>query len=367
MSGVRPAQVAAYGLADAPEGLAAGPLDDAAWAELVAAVQAERLTGHLLAAVSDGALPATDGQFDEAVDAHLGALGTVLRLEQLLLDVAGRLGAAGIDVRVLKGSAVAHHLYPDPALRTFADVDLLVPADHFDRAVDVIVAADGKRQFPQPRPGFDRRFAKGTSFSMPGFMEIDLHRTFVSGPFGLTVRLGDLFERPWTFRLAGVELAGLDPETGFLHLCYHAALGDATPRLVPLRDLAQALGADELDVDRVCSLAAAWRAEPAVVRALRAVWSTFELTTDHPLWEWARTRPPNPAAERALRSYTRPGNAYGGQAVDALRVIPGVGAKAAYLRALVFPDRSYLDGRYHGHRERWQRGLTTVRRLRRTP
>jgi len=340
-------------------------LADAEWAALLTGVRAQRLTGFLSAAVAEGVFPTTNDQYDQTVDAHLEAMGLALRLERLLLRLATRLGEAGIDLRVLKGAAVAHRLYPDPSLRPFGDVDVLVTSDAFDRAVEVVCAEGGVRQFPQPRAGFDRRFSKGTSFSMPCGLEVDLHRTFVSGPFGLTVRLADLWEASWEFDLAGVELRGLDLETCFLNLCYHAALGDAVPRLLALRDIAQALTTQPLDDVRVLALGRRWRAEPAVARAVHATATTLGLESPHRLIDWAIAYRPDRSSTRALSAYTHPGNAYGRQAIAAMRVIPRLTDRAAYIRALVWPDHAYVDGRYRGRWDRWGRSVRAVRRMRR--
>jgi hypothetical protein len=66
-------------------------------------------------------------------DAHAGAL--------LFAAAGGHLTEAlerdGIPAVELKGAALAVDLHGDPALRTFADVDLLVPVDALDRAVAI--------------------------------------------------------------------------------------------------------------------------------------------------------------------------------------------------------------------------------------
>ena len=57
-----------------------------------------------------------------------------LVLEDLLLEVVEMLAAAGIEIRCIKGPAVAHLDYPAPELRSFGDIDLLVRSEHFDDA-----------------------------------------------------------------------------------------------------------------------------------------------------------------------------------------------------------------------------------------
>ena len=55
-----------------------------------------------------------------------------MRLEQEVLTVIDLLTASAVDVRILKGSAVAHLDYPDPALRSFIDLDILVRSEQIE-------------------------------------------------------------------------------------------------------------------------------------------------------------------------------------------------------------------------------------------
>ena len=339
------------------------PLPDRVWAELLADCRSQRLTGFLALAVREGALCTRPDQAAQADTAHREAMGTVLVLERLLIDAADLFAGAGIALRVLKGSSLAHLDYPAPELRSFGDVDLLVRSEQFDGAVAALVGAGHRRRFPQPRPGFDRRFSKGTSFVTPEGTEIDLHRTFVMGPFGLTMKLDDLWARGSPFRVGGVELCALAREERFLHSCFHAALGDNPPRLLALRDVAQVLLDGRLDLHLVRALAASWQADAVLARAVHLAWQTLGLDVAvSPLAAWATTYRPDHHERRALAAYTDPHGGYSARSAAALRAVPGVRDKAAYLRALAFPARDYVDPRHSGRVERWRHGLTAILR-----
>ena len=63
-----------------------------------------------------------------------------------------RCAADGIDVIALKGPVLAETVYPDPALRPFSDLDLLVrPADR--RRTDATLRASATRRWPTRTPG----------------------------------------------------------------------------------------------------------------------------------------------------------------------------------------------------------------------
>ena len=354
------ATIASHGLAGASTRAPSAPLDVRAWHELLRAVRFQRLAGHLVHALCDGAVPATDGQYAQAADLHIHAMQQVLRLERHMIDTVATLRSAGVAALVLKGPSLAHTAYPDPGLRVFGDIDVLVPSDAFDDAIAALTALGCERRWPQLRAGFDRRFGKSATLVSPAGHEIDLHRTLTVGPFGLTVDLPGLFETATTFTLGGQRLPTLAPEERFLLACYHAALGNYPPRYVALRDIAQLLLTTDLDLDRVMALARDWAGEPAVARAVTLTWDTFDLADVLSLSVWAQRYVPDRRERRALAGYLKPQRGSVPMALSSLRVIRGVGAKCAYASALLLPDRQALHYYERGYGRWWRRGARTL-------
>ncbi len=352
--------VAASGLSHTDGVWPDAPLDEGRWGELLDVVREQRLAGLLVHAISNRSLPAMPYQLAQARTEHFIATARVVSIETSMLQVVGQLREAGVDVRVLKGSAVANLDYPDPALRHFIDIDLLVRSSQFDRAVAALTAAGHVRRHPQPRAGFDRRFSKGTSFILAGRLGIDLHRTFVMGPFGLRVRLEDLWGQGDSFSVGGIELLALAPELRFLHACFHAALGDAVPRLVPQRDVAQMLQNNGLDLRRVEELMHDWRAEAVVARAVSHAWHTLRIRDSSKFVESALGYRPSSRAARELALYSHHEGSYARKSLGALLAVPGLRSKAAFARALAFPDRSYVAGRYSSAWGRWWNALRSA-------
>ena len=210
--------IASYGLDASGRTLPAEPVDDKTFPMLINKVARAKLIGLFAAAVENGDLPVTPDQRTLVADRHLEAMCHTLYLERLLLDLAGHLDDAAIPFRLLKGSSVASLDYEDPCLRPFVDVDLLVESATFDRTVAVLESAGVRRLWAAPRPGFDRRFGKGSTLLSPEGYEVDLHRTFVSGPWGLTVRLDDLWEGSRTFEGLDDEMFGIRPWTHTQHV-----------------------------------------------------------------------------------------------------------------------------------------------------
>lgn len=356
------AAVAAHGLPRALHDPPLEPLGDSAWASLALCAGHERVTGLLARAIADGALPATAHQAEEAERAHRASMAAAVALERTLIRTVNRFTEAGIDHRVLKGPAAAHLDYPDPSLRSFGDIDLLVRSEQFDAAVGLLVRAGHRRRFPEPRPGFDRRFGKGCCLIHPEGHQVDLHRTLAMGPFGLMVRLDDLWASSSTFRLAGHDLLALSPAERFLHACFHAALGDTVPRLVAVRDVAQMLLCQPLDVTRVRHLASAWKADAVVARAVGLAWDVLAIDRDGvgPVASWALAQRPGHRDLRALAVYLDHGQTYAAKSFAALRAIGPRRDKAAFLYAMAFPRRRYLKERHEATLRRWRRGVTQV-------
>jgi len=272
------------------------------------------------------------------------------------------LESAAVETRVLKGSGVAYLDYADPALRPFIDVDLLIRPHQFDAAVAALVAAGYIRIFPEPRPAFDRRFSKGTSFTAPDGFELDLHRTFVMGPYGLTLDLEELWKRSQEFDLAGRTLSALGAEERLLHACYHAALGDAPPRLLPRRDIAEMLLFGEHDLDRLYQLSTASRADSVLAHAVCSTWETLAITDSVALSAWASAYRTPDRDRKDIDVYLRPQSNYAAKSIAALRALPKWRDRVAFLTALTLPQSDYLGRRHRSLGSRLRHGVTDAMR-----
>ena len=355
------AAIAAYGLAGTLHDYPTGPLDPRQWQNLLSFARRQRLTGLLAGAIGDDLWPVTDEQLEQVFDAHVDATSGVLQLESALLTIVDVLAGVGVTPRVLKGSAVAHMDYPRPHERVFGDVDLLVRPADFDLAVATLTGAGYRRRYPQPRRGFDRRFSKGTSFITPAGFELDLHRTFVMGPYGLMVDLDQVWADCSSFSLGGRVLTALSPEVRFLHACFHAALGDVIPRLVPQRDVVQMLLSDRLDVEQLRHLMHSWQAEAVVARAISLSWTTLAVADEVALSAWSHRYTPDARDRRFLNVYSDPTGSYAAKELVALSALPRLRDRAAFLHALLLPDQEYLEGRHVGRHDRVRRAVRAVR------
>jgi hypothetical protein len=344
-----PQAVAAYGLAPGERALGAVAAEE--WPALLDALTRQRVTGHAVAAAHAGVLVLTDEQWRELVTRHEEQLALDLRIEHMLVECDTRLERAGIHARVLKGPALAHRFYPDPALRSFGDGDMLVDGADLDTAIDVLAEAGWRRRFAAPRRAFDRRFVKAVTLVGDEGLELDLHRALTPGPFGVLFDVDVVLNMPVDRVLVGPRaLRCLSPELTLAHACAHAVLGDATPRLVPVRDVVQLLPS----VDEPLAIATFERFSAGIVaaRAIALVESVLGVRPDGAFADWARTVPVSRTDRWRLESYTSTHNRYARQAAATFWTIPSLRDRVSYASALAFPQRGYLVHRHESYPRR---------------
>jgi hypothetical protein len=223
-------------------------------------------------------------------------------------------------------------------------VDVLVPASQLRAAAQVLADRfDAPGAPPELRRGFDDRFGKEAMIRV-GAIELDVHRTFVEGAYGLTVELSDLFAPPYHFPLGGHELDALPQPQRLLHACYAAAFGDWPPRLMSLRDVAQLIVKEQPHILDVLTMARRWQAEAVVARAIVTTWTVLALTDRPPVVEWAFRYEPTRRERLLLAAHVGP-PASQTRTPAAVLVLSGTGDRLAYVRAITFPQREYLEAR----------------------
>jgi hypothetical protein len=309
---------ARYGLGQCPAPVV---LDASGADEVFARARFHHLSGFLATAVVAGVVT-TD---DDAVWSRLwqqwhDELLTCVRLEALAVRTADLLDNAGIRWRLTKGPALAHLDYPDPAVRTFGDVDLVVHPSDWSAAFRLLSAHGYRRGAPTLPGGYDDRYGKGATLTSPDGLEVDLHRRFAVGRFGVTAKLEALFESSDTILLAGRQVPVLDPAGRLLHACFHAALGGFRG-LRAFCDVAQLILGSGADWGATFHIARNWRAEAVVASAIVEAWGRLQLDTDHPAYARATSTSMSRLDRRVLELFAREAP-FRAQAMSAVRRLP---------------------------------------------
>jgi dTDP-4-amino-4,6-dideoxygalactose transaminase len=279
------------------------PLDPADWEHLLGEATTHRIDGLLARAVASGALAVDDAQATAAVEAHVKVMAGCLTLEATLFDLLPKFDQAGIEVAVLRGAAAAHLDYPDPALRPFGDIDMLVLPEQIDRASDVLTGV-GFAPW-SPRTGTGRWDPPARVFVADQQREIDLYAHVIGGPLSSAIPTHELWRDLSVFELAGVPVRALSPEARLISACLRAPTG-STHRLIGLRDVVQLVLGDQVDAEHVHRRARRWGVRGIVASAVAGAWRTFSLADAVTLSTWARRYRSSAAEASLVDAYRQP-------------------------------------------------------------
>jgi len=205
-----------------------------------------------------------------ARDRLIGRAALSMAIRSQIREVAVEFKAAGVPVAVLKGADFADHLYPDPSLRPFTDLDLLVSERRVADAEAVMsrmgyVSRDASMKYDD---GYGER-----SWVRPDRHEgtVEIHWNLVNSPTirrGVSVAWEDL-----AFENSPTASDGISRPTAparLLIAAVHAAASHGFDRLGPLYDicLASRRCQSETDVEWLSAAARRTGAERSLAASL---------------------------------------------------------------------------------------------------
>lgn len=306
MSDLTPAQRAVLlsGIPLPGDGVAPVELEPAAFDELIAWAERERLSGLLHRAClagdvtihPDAALHAERllAVLDEAV--VTGARSS-LTAEATGVAAVEALRASGIEGRLFKGIATSHLDYQDPTERTFFDADVVVRRCDLGHSVDVLQRAGFRRGGAFMRPAWERRFARAVELRFDAGAELDLHAALATGYFGMVLDHHVVWADVESLRLGGIDCRLFGATSRLLISCYAIVLSRG-PRSRLVADLARQLLVSGADWETAVEWAG--DGDCVVGEALRQLGDV--LGVEHDAVEWARrSTEPSPTARRALQ------------------------------------------------------------------
>jgi hypothetical protein len=212
-----------------------------AWASLTDAAEYHGLAPILYRALNSAGL----GQIPENVAARLrDCYGHSARrngiLTARLLTLLSAFGAGGIAVVPLKGPVLAESLYPDPVLRPFSDLDLLVRKQDVPAAVQLLTREGYTFGAHLARLPFDTlvSFTFELLFRHEQMAQVDLQWDTGPSDYPFRFDVEILWRSLSRAQIARKEVATLSPESLLLYLCVHGTK-HMWSRLVWLGDVAR--------------------------------------------------------------------------------------------------------------------------------
>ena len=264
--------------------------------------------------------------------------------------------AAGLDLLVLKGAALAETLYPRPGLRPFGDLDVLVRPEDTPRAQSLLenlgyTVAPAVWEALQSGADTQANFFKHTG---RGVVVVELHTDLLNNGFfrgHVSLDADGLWSRARPARLAGTDALVLGPEDQLLHLCLHLA-GHYFFAPQSLRDIDLLCRTDTLDWPQFARLAQDAHAAPLSFAALSA--TATVLQTPVPDTALPALAPKRGAARLAALAAARAADTSpNGAATERLRwpllwgLLGTARARRSALRRTLFPDIRWLVTHYY--------------------
>lgn len=321
-----------------------------------------RVQGLLWATVESGVVEGSDELVAEARERLTGGLRTCLAVEEsavLAIDVLQR---AGVEVRALKGMAIAHLDQVHPAERLFGDVDLLIRPDECRLALATLSDAGFVRAEPAVRGWWERRFGKAIVLHSPLGSELDLHLRLTSGYFGERLDHDALWSRPGpSISLAGITFDALDTEDRLLHACCHSVLGGGSG-LRAVHDVAQLVLVSHADWQTTAERARRDGVDLVVARGVQTAWADLGLDPGHPAAIWSAAHVPDPQQATALDA-SRAALDGAGWKSEGHSMLAALGPidRMRFLAGLAVPSSGSLHARGRTRRRHLEQGVAAMR------
>jgi hypothetical protein len=194
-----------------------------------------------------------------------------------LATILGALQGQGIPAILLKGLHLAKLVYPEPALRPMADIDLLLHKDDLSRAAQILqeLGYSAGREFDLGREA--RKHQHIPPFYQPGKAPVELHWTIATPTGPLKVDLDGLWRRAQPAEVAGLPALVLAPEDLLLHLSLHLLQDEFIGGLRRLYDIAALASCPGLPIDWAVSgrRAVAWGSQKSLFLVLYLAHTLF--------------------------------------------------------------------------------------------
>lgn len=319
------------------------------WPVVIQLANSERVTPLVYHTLKDLPLPAAALEPLRAVYLE-SARRNIIRFDQLE-NLLRSLAAENIPVILLKGAALAEPVYGSVALRPMTDLDLLVDAAQFERAVAAAEALGYQRTLAEAHTDTDQVEACVAQLVLPdpGDAYVEIHWDVLHPPYYQgRVDHNWLWQTARPVRVGGQPALLLSPEASVLHLCAHLCLHHFGEGLLWQNDVAELLArcAEGFDWDLLLGKAV----EVQLARALQIVLPVAAADFGAPVPpEVLRRLPALPVSDPERLTFQRlmdPHQSGARLTLNFLLGLPGWREKLRYALTSAFPSPAYMRQRY---------------------
>src|SRR6266481_4383826 len=240
------------------------------WARLLALAEEHGVEGHLATSfrLLEGTLVPPEMRQKLAERKRVQTFFT-LRLNAELFRLLEQFRAHGIGAVAIKGPVLAVQAYGDPAMRSYGDLDLLVPQQDIRRATE-LMSAGGFLPVVSLSAIDAGKIPGQYLFSKPDSkLLVELHNDFTLRYFPRRLPLTEFFARQIRVQVDGHEIPALSVEDELVLICVHGAK-HFWERLMWIADVAALVSRQTgIDWQRVADSASAVKAERMLHTGLR--------------------------------------------------------------------------------------------------
>jgi hypothetical protein len=230
------------------------------WNDLPALAEAHGLVPLLLTHLQAAGVPIPGAIKQQLVGYYMQHAHAARVRERLLVDILRRYQAAGIDLLLLKGAALAQLVYPQAVLRPMRDIDILVRAEDVYRAYALLPEIG----FSLPSNahyglGPDHHHLTAIKCVADGFsVSVEVHHALHLNERGHPLRYDTYAPTARSFTIGGLTAQTLGYEETLWHIYRHAFCmppGYEPLRLIWVADLISLVEAwiDRARAAAVCS------------------------------------------------------------------------------------------------------------------
>ncbi len=179
----------------------------------------------------------------------------------------------------LKGAVLARQAYSNFGLRTFSDIDIVVPEANFTKAQELLVQFGYK-----PHPTNNSQRVRQAQYNKPNTLFcVDLHYAFSPRNHFVSVDSAPFWDNLTTFSLAGQEMSIFTPEYMAIYLCLEGAK-EHWRTLNRICDLSELICSQTLDWKKLLYIAQAIDRQLVLYLGLYLVHTLFGIEIPDFVW-----------------------------------------------------------------------------------
>jgi hypothetical protein len=300
---------------------------------------------------------------------YYAAKGQSMLRGKTLTRILSALNQTKVPVLLFKGAALAHTVYPDPALRTMGDIDILVRETQMELAQQVLekLGYECQPEMPQRFNPFNTQFTGELAFRRTTGCTstmVDLHWAFFTIELirqTTAINLEALWTRAVPIRIEGATAFGLASEDQLMHVCLHLSMHGFT-HLRGYVDILQIIDTDQVDWDVFVSYVQQCRLCMACYFPLW--WAKRAWNANVPLWVLEALEPDR--LRRRLGGWMlvkgiwrEPDTGHAWNHLAQILIVDRFNNLVKALLWLLFPGPTWLQERYR-LRSRWLAWIWTV-------